>query len=162
MAVLLVFLALPNLLICTSTSLALLAPRVLFLRVNTSVFYPPSYVFGPLSLECVFELIILVFVFGPLSLECVFELIILVFRVPPQERVSTPDATDQIIQKNSKYHDQSVDNFSYLTMYNQSLFARWCKKNKGYRIDNSGVSWRITFGNLVLHHPKQFSYFPHE
>jgi hypothetical protein len=144
MAVLLVFLALPNLLICTSTSLALLAPRVLFLRVNTSVFYPPSYVFGPLSLECVFELIILV------------------FRVPPQERVSTPDATDQIIQKNSKYHDQSVDNFSYLTMYNQSLFARWCKKNKGYRIDNSGVSWRITFGNLVLHHPKQFSYFPHE
>jgi hypothetical protein len=42
MAVLLVFLALPNILIWTSTSLALLAPRVLFLRVNTSVFYPPS------------------------------------------------------------------------------------------------------------------------
>jgi hypothetical protein len=83
MAVLLVFLALPNILIWTSTSLALVAPRVLFLRVNTSVFYPPSYVFVPLSLECVIELIILV-----LRLY------------PPQERVSTPDPTfDQIIQK---------------------------------------------------------------
>jgi hypothetical protein len=87
MAVLLVFLALPNILIWTSTSLALLAPRVLFLRVNTSVFYPPSYVFGPLSLECEFELIILVFVFGPLSLECVIELIILVLRLYPPRNV---------------------------------------------------------------------------